>query len=125
MTHRPDRPVAIAQRSIVAGSSTAGIIGAFGSLYQLAGMVMEGRIWALPASLNSSLNLVPIDHVVGARTDIAERLASADGQIFHLTSDKPGHLAPLATLAEEFPHLHGPRFVLPERSEPARLSTRQ
>lgn len=123
--HRRGQPVAIARPSIVAGSAESGAIGVFGSMYHLVRMVAEGRTGALPASPGASLNLVPIDHVVGALTDIAERMAAADGRIYHLAAAEPVPLAALAALAAAFPHLHAPDFVPPDQFDPARLSPRQ
>ncbi len=123
--HRNGHPVAIARPSIVAGSWSSGAIGAFSGLYQLVRLVAEGRTGALPASPDGSLNLVPVDHVVNALTDIAERMALADGRIFHLASDHPVPFAALEALAAGFPHLHAPRFVPPERLDTTRLSPRQ
>ena len=94
-------------------------------MYQLVRLVAEGRTGALPASPGASLNLVPIDHVVGALTDIAERMAVADGRIFHIASNDPVPLNALQSLAAEFLHFHEPCFVPPERFEVARLSPRQ
>ena len=123
--HRRGHPVAIARPSIVAGSWASGAIGAFGSMYQLVRLVAEGRTGALPALPGSTLNLVPIDHVVGALTDIGEQMASVNGQIFHLASSDAVPLAALEALAVEFPHFREPRFVPPERFDAARLSPRQ
>jgi len=120
--HRRGHPVAIARPSIVAGSSASG---GFGSLYQLIRLVAEGHTGALPAAPDASLNLVPIDHVVGGLTDIAERMAQADGRIFHLAASDPVPLTALDALAAEFPDLRVPRFVPPERFDMARLSPRQ
>ena len=41
---------------------------------------------------------MPIDHVVGGLTDIAERMAAA-GRTFHLVSGAPVPVAALRTLA--------------------------
>lgn len=123
--HARGQAVAIARPSIVAGDWASGAIGAFGSLYQLIRLVAEGRTGALPAAPGASLNLVPIDHVVGGLADIAERMPQADGRIVHLAAADPVPLAALTALAAEYPHLHPPRFVQPEQFDPARLSPRQ
>jgi nucleoside-diphosphate-sugar epimerase len=123
--HRRGHPVAIARPSIVAGSWASGTIGAFGTFYQMVRLVAEGRIAALPALPGSSLNLVPIDHVVDALTDIAERMALADGRIFHLAASDPVPLTALEALTAEFPHLGGLRFMPIEGFDTTRLSPRQ
>lgn len=123
--HRRGLPVAIARPSIVAGHWESGAIGAFGSMYQLVRLVTEGRTGPLPAGPDASLNLVPIDHVVAALTDIAERMELADGRIFHLAAINPVPLTALEALAAEFPSLRTPRSIPPERFDKARLSPRQ
>ena len=123
--HRRGQRVAIARPSIVAGDWPSGAIGAFGSMYQLIRLVAEGRTGPLPACPGASLNLVPIDHVVDGLTDIAERMAQANGRIFHLAAGDPVPLAAMKTLGGEQPQLREPRFVLPERFDPALLSPRQ
>ncbi len=123
--HRRGHPVVIARPSIVAGSSDSGAVGAFGSPYQLLRLVTDGRIGALPALAGPSLNLVPIDHVVAALTDIAERMALASGRIFHLASSDPVPLAALGLLGMEFAHLHVPRFMPPGQYDTTRLSARE
>ena len=123
--HRRGCPVAVARPSIVAGEWASGTIGAFGSMYQLLRLVAQGRTGVLPASPGASLNLVPIDHVVQALTDIAERMRHADGRIFHLAASDPVKLTALDALAGEFPYLHPPRFVSPERFDAGLLSPRQ
>ena len=81
-----------------------------------------GRIHILPASPCASLDLVPIDHVVGGLTDIAERMASASGRTYHLVSGAAVPVAALRTLALGYPHLQAPRFVSPETFKRARLT---
>ena len=81
-----------------------------------------GRIHILPASPCASLDLVPIDHVIGGLTDIAERMAAASGHAYHLVSGAPVPVAALRTLALGYPHLQAPRFVSPETFKRARLT---
>jgi nucleoside-diphosphate-sugar epimerase len=123
--HRHGQPVAIARPAIVAGNWESGAIGAFGSMYQLVRLVTKGRTGALPAWPDASLNLVPIDHVAAALTDIAERMGLADGRIFHLAAGDPVPLTVLEALAAEFPSLRAPHLIPPERFDMARLSPRQ
>ena len=65
---------------------------------------------------------MPIDHVIGGLTDIAERMAGALGRTYHLVSGAPVPVAALRTLALGYQHLHAPRFVPPETFERARLT---
>ncbi len=117
--------VAVARPSIVAGRWADGETASFGAVYQLIRLVAEGRIRMLPAGHGASLDLVPIDHVVGGLVDIAERMADANGRVFHLASGCPVPLAALRHLATAFPHLHAPRFVTPDRFQPARPGGRE
>lgn len=127
--HRCGQSVAIARPAIVAGNWSSGAIGAFGSLHQLVRMVTDGRTGALPGALpawpGASVNLVPIDHVVAALADIAERMERADGRIFHLAASDAVPLTVLEALAAEFPSLRAPRLISPDQYESARLSPRQ
>lgn len=123
--HARGQRCAVARPSIVVGRSTDGVIGEFGNLYQLIRVVTEGRVRQLPAAPDASLDMVPIDHVVGALVDIAERMSEADGRIFHLASGHPVPVAALRPLALAFPHLDAPSFVDPGTFDPTRLAPRE
>ena len=116
------RTVAVARPSIVVGDSRTGAIGVFGSIYGLIRLVAEGRIGTLPAGPGATLDLVPIDHVIGGLTDIAEHMTAAAGRTFHLVSGAPVPVAALAGLAQDYPMLHAPRLVPPERFDPGALA---
>jgi 2-alkyl-3-oxoalkanoate reductase len=115
------RTVAIARPSIVVGDSETGAIGVFGSIYGLIRLVAEGRISTLPAAPGATLNLVPIDHVIGGLTDIAENMQAAAGHTFHLVSGCPVPVSALAGLAYDYPTLYAPRLVSPEQFDPGAL----
>ncbi len=119
------RPVAVARPSVVVGASRDGVIGGFGSFYGLLRLAAEGHVPVLPARPGASLDLVPIDHVVAGLTDIAERMAEAAGQTFHLVSGAPVPVAALLALSAEYPQLHAPRFVSPEAFDPGALTPLQ
>lgn len=116
------RRVAVARPSVVVGASGDGVIGVFGSIYGLIRLVAEGRIRVLPVAAAASLDLVPIDHVVGGLTDIAEAMDRAAGGTFHLVSGAPVPLAFLADLALDYPGLYAPRLVPPAQFDPAALT---
>ena len=124
-SHARGQRVAVARPSIVVGRYSDGVIGEFGNLYQLIRLVTEGRVRVLPAAPAASLDMVPIDHVVGALVDIAERIERADGQVFHLASGCPVPVAALRPLAQAFPHLHAPSFVPPGRFDAGQLAPRE
>jgi nucleoside-diphosphate-sugar epimerase len=114
--------VAIARPSIVVGDSATGAVRRFDHFYGLMKLVAEGRIPVLPATPGATLDLAPIDHVVGGLVDIAERMAQADGQVFHLASAQPTPLSALADLSGDYLDLQPPRFVDPEAFDPAALA---
>jgi nucleoside-diphosphate-sugar epimerase len=111
---------ALARPSIVVGRYRDGTIGQFTNIYALIRLVTAGRIHILPASPCASLDLVPVDHVIGGLTDIAERMAAAWAAPITWSPARPVPVAALRTLALGYPHLHAPRFVPPETFERAR-----
>ncbi len=113
---------AVARPSIVVGRYCDGTIGQFTNIYALIRLVAAGRIRVLPASPGASLDLVPIDHVIGGLTDIAERMPAAAGRTYHLVSGAPVPLAAFRTLALGFAYLCAPRFVPPEAFERVQLT---
>jgi len=119
---RRGRVVAVARPSIVVGASDSGMIGDFSNIYALIRLVAEGRIRVLPTRPGASLDLVPIDHVIGGLIDLAERIEAAAGRTYHLVSGAPVPVAGLRGLALAYPQLHAPRFVPPEAFDPTGLS---
>src|SRR5262249_52952387 len=113
---------AVARPSIVVGRYRDGAIGQFTNVYTLIRLVTAGRIHILPASPYASLDLVPIGHVIGGLTDIAERMAAAANHTYPLVSGAPVPVSALRTLALGYQHLHAPRFVPPETFDHARLT---
>lgn len=122
--HQRGQPVAIARPAIVTGDWKSGAIGAFGSVYQLFRLMTELRTGPLSTRPGASLNLVPIDHVTGALTDIAERMKQADGRIFHLAASDAVPLTDVEALAAEFANRRTSRSIDPRRFGPVRLSPR-
>lgn len=114
---RAGRTVAVARPSVVVGRWADGATPSFGAVYQLIRLAAEGRVRVLPAAPGASLDLVPLDHVVGGLTDIAEclaeRMGEADGRVFHLASGRPVPLAALTALTDAFPACRAPRLVPP------------
>lgn len=106
--------VAIARPSIIVGESRTGAIRRFEHFYQLMKLIAEGLIQALPAAPDATLDLVPIDHVVGGLVDIIERMEEADGTVFHLVASEPTPLTALANLGPAYADFPQARFVVPE-----------
>lgn len=117
--------IAVARPSVVVGRWADGATGAFSTIYQVIRLLTQGRIRVLPISHDASLDLVPIDHVVGGLIDIAERMTKANGQIFHLASGRPVPVTALLDLSAAFPHLQSPRLVPLEAFDPAALVPRE
>ena len=112
---------AIARPSIIVGASDTGAIGRFENLYAFLRLIGTGRITLLPAIADASLDLVPIDHVMGGLIDIIETFELAAGKIFHLVSGDPAPLAALTAL--DYPTgFHVPWLVSPERFDLSQLS---
>jgi len=122
---RAGRVMAVARPSVVVGRWTDGATGNFGTIYPAIRLLTEGRMRVLPVSRGASLDLVPIDHVVGGLTDIAERMADANGQIFHLASGSPVPVTALLRLSAAFPQFQSPRLVPSEEFEVAYLGQRE
>lgn len=123
--HRAGRVAAIARPSVVVGRWADGATSSFGTIYQAIRLLAEGRLRVLPVAPDASLDLVPIDYVIDGLADIAERMAEANGCIFHLASGRPVPIAALRRLAAAFPQLHSPRLVLPEQFDLASLDKRE
>jgi nucleoside-diphosphate-sugar epimerase len=110
---------AVARPSIIVGTSDTGAIGRFENVYGFLRLIGEGRITVLPSTPGASLDLVPIDHVVGGLIDIVENFELAAGKTFHLVSGDPAPLAALTAL--DYSGLHVPRLVSAERFDPSQL----
>lgn len=111
---------AIARPSIIVGTSDTGTIGRFENLYGLLRLIGDGRITLLPSTPDASLDLVPIDHVIGGLIDIIENFELAAGKIFHLVSGDPAPLAALTAL--DYPGFHVPRLVPAEQFDLSQLN---
>ncbi len=111
---------AVARPSIIVGTSDSGAIGRFGSFYAFFRLIAEGRIAVLPATPDASLDLVPIDHVIGGLADIIEKFDRAMGKTFHLVSGDPVRLAALR--ASDYPGFRVPRLVSAAKFDVLQLS---
>ncbi len=101
----------IARPSIVVGRWADGALSRFDNVYGLIRLCGEGRLRELPAAPHATLDLVPIDHVVGGLVDLVERVDQAAGRIVHLASGSPVPVAALGAL--DVPGFHRPRLVPP------------
>src|SRR5215831_14438007 len=110
----------VARPSIIVGESDTGSIGRFEKLYGFLRLIGAGRITLLPSTPDASLDLVPIDHVIGGLIDIIENFELATGKTFHLVSGDPAPLAALTAL--DYSGFHVPRLVSAERFDLSHLS---
>ena len=110
---------AVARPSIIVGTSDTGAIGRFGNIYAFLRLIGDARITVLPSTPDASLDLVPIDYVIGGLIDIIENFEMAAGKIFHLVSGDPAPLAALTAL--DYPGFHVPRLVSTERFDLSQL----
>jgi len=115
------RAVAIARPSIVVGDHDEGRIRSFDTIYAAFRLIAEGRISALPATDDATLDFVPICHVVGGLTDIVAHWHRAAGGIFHLASGNPVSVQRWVDAIGTFSELSAPRLVPPALFDEARL----
>ena len=99
----------IARPSIVVGRWADGALSRFDNVYGLIRLGGEGRLRELPAAVHATLDLVPVDHVVGGLVDLIERFGRSAGRIFHLASGAPVPVAALCAL--DVPGFRTPRLV--------------
>lgn len=103
----------IARPSIVVGDHGTGVIRSFDTFYQFFKLVAEGRLTTLPVAQDSTLDFVPIDHVVGGLMDIVAHWDQAAGKAFHLSSGAPITMAVLAEAISGYDHLAEPQLIEP------------
>ena len=112
---------AIARPSIVLGDHASGAIRDFPSLTNVFRLMARGLVSVFPAAPGASLDLVPICHVAGGIVALAERMAAAQGGIYHLVADDPLPAAALAEGVARVAHFPSPRIVAPEAYDLAAL----
>ncbi len=112
---------AIARPSIVVGDWTSGAIRDFDTFHLLFRLLALGRIRAVPALADATLDFVPIDHVAGGLVDLAERIGEAAGGTFHLVSGAPVPVTSFRDAIAAWPGFRAPELVEPERFDPAAL----
>jgi nucleoside-diphosphate-sugar epimerase len=113
-------PFAIARPSVVVGDWAEGRISRFENIYMIFKLIAEGRVRTLPAAVGATLDLVPIDHVVGGLVVMCERFSALAGETLHLVGRDPTPIAGIGT-AMARARLGTPEFVLPEHFDPALL----
>jgi len=99
--------------SIVVGRAEDGALGRFENIYAFLKLIGSGRIGTLPATDRATVDLVPVDHVIGGIVDVVERFDAAAGRVFHLVSDTPTTVTEL--VSHDYPGFRVPRLVAPSR----------
>lgn len=116
---------AIARPSVVVGDRATGAIGRFENIYLMLKLIAEGRVRTLPAAAGASLDLVPIDHVVGGLVAMVEDFAGVEGRVLHLVGSAPTPVTRLGEAIAAVPGLGVPQFVAPEVFAGATLPGRE
>ena len=111
----------IARPSIVVGDHATGGIRSFDTIYAAFKLIAEGRIRAMPARADATLDFVPIDHVAAGLVALAERIDKAAGGRFHLVSGDPVPVIDWARVIESYPHFSAPTFIDPDVFDPKSL----
>ncbi|HEX8389152.1 MAG TPA: SDR family oxidoreductase [Sphingomonas sp.] len=122
IVQRSGLPHAIARPSIVVGDHGTGAIRAFDTFYVVFRLIARGRVRALPARPDASLDLVPIDHVAAGLADMAERIEEADRRFLHLVSGAPVSVTRFRDAIAAWPQFTRAELVDPARFDPAALS---
>lgn len=112
----------IARPSIVVGDSQTGAIRQFDTIYAALKLIAEGRVTAMPARADASLDFVPIDHVVRGLLALTERMESATGGIFHLVADRALSIPDFFDTLDSYDFFRRPAMIAPEQFDPATLS---
>lgn len=116
------RPAAvIARPSIIVGEQASGRIRSFDTIYRALKFIAEGKIAAVPALPEATLNFVPIDHVVRAIVALIEQPA-ANGKIVHLAARDAVAARRFLGLIGGVPGLASPCIVAPEQHDHAGAS---
>lgn len=111
----------IARPSIVVGDSVTGTIRNFDTIYAAFKLIAQGRVRHIPACPDATLDFVPIDHVAGSLTAIAENMDKAAGQCLHLVSGAPVPVRDWVSAIAAYPQFTAPELVEPAQFDPARL----
>lgn len=116
------RPAAvIARPAIIVGEADSGRIRSFDTIYRAFKFIAEGKIAAVPALPQATLNFVPIDHVVSGIAALACQHAT-DGRIVHLAAQEAVPAARFLRLIGAIAGLRSPRIIAPALHSEGRAS---
>jgi nucleoside-diphosphate-sugar epimerase len=103
---------AIVRPGIVVGESTSGKIREFKDIYVAVRMVTSGKVTAIPANYDATLELAPIDHIVAGILQVIDAFDRAVGRAIHLVGGAVT-LRHVSDVIAEHPALVAPRYVAP------------
>jgi len=106
-------PVTVFRPSIVVGDSASGAVSEFNVIYPFMRLFAHGFLKKIPARLEHSFNIVPIDFVVRASFAIARQRESL-GRAFHLVTENPPTLRMFLQMKEEVGNFPPVEVVDPE-----------
>jgi 2-alkyl-3-oxoalkanoate reductase len=115
------RPWLITRPSIVVGSAIDGRIRRFDSIYSAFKLLAEGRVKAIPAAADASLNFVPVDHVALALSALASGYQNFTGQHVHICSRPSLPVTDFVAAIASFPGLRAPHLSAPNHFRSAQL----
>ncbi len=115
------RPWLIARPSIVVGRASDGQIRRFDSIYGTFKILAEGRIKAIPATANASLDFVPVDFVADSLAKLAAGKDNFCGEYVHICAGRPLPLTALLEAIRAHPELRAPGLVEPRNFDMDRL----
>lgn len=78
-------PVSVFRPGMVVGDSRTGYVKTFNTVYTILRLYLNGKMRIVPVSPSLRINLVPVDYVADAVTDLTFD-PNAEGQNFHLTT---------------------------------------
>lgn len=116
---RPD--AVIARPAIIVGEQASGRIRSFDTIYRAFKFIAEGKIAAIPAAPQATLNFVPIDHVVAGIAALVDR-RDADGRFVHLAAREAVSATHFLRLIGKIPGLNSPQVITPDHHAKAPAS---
>lgn len=114
--HRLRPGAVIARPSIIVGEHASGRIRSFDTIYRAFKFIAEGKIAAVPASPEATLDFVPIDHVVRGIAALLE-VREGEGLIVHLAARKAVAATRFLGLIGQVPGLQSPRIAEPQQHD--------
>ncbi len=94
-------PTTIIRPSIVVGDSRDGAVSDFNVIYPFIKLYAHGILTQIPTDIKNTFNIVPIDFVIKATTEIV-RNPNSINKTFHVVSPNPPEIGMFLSLVKEF-----------------------